>query len=107
MATKKPSKAEQDESTLKIPNTFRKKCELNGVVPCKALKDKIDDAIENGRLQILQMWGQIGPICARAFMDCLSDINYQHLKKIRIWKADLQDEGLRSICNFIEKCNTI
>lgn len=40
-------------------------------------------------------------------MDCLSDLNYQHLKKIRIWKADLQDEGVRSICNYIEKCNTI
>ena len=40
-------------------------------------------------------------------MECLSDLNYAHLKKIRIWKADLQDEGLRSICNYIDKCNTI
>ena len=57
MATKKPAKAEEDESTLKIPNCFRKKCEANSVVPCKALKEKIDDAIENGKLEILQMWG--------------------------------------------------
>jgi hypothetical protein len=71
------------------------------------LKDKVDDAIENGKLEVLQLWGTIGPICMRSFMDSLSDLNYQHLKKIRIWKADIQDEGLRAICNFIEKCNTI
>ncbi len=53
------------------------------------------------------MWGEIGPICARSFMDSLSDLNYMHLKKIRIWKANLMDEGLRAICNFMEKCNTL
>lgn len=53
------------------------------------------------------MWGEIGPICMRSFMECLSDLSYQHLKKLRIWRANLQDEGLRSICNYIEKCNTI
>lgn len=40
-------------------------------------------------------------------MEGLTDLSYQHLKKVRIWKADIQDEGVRSICNFIEKCNTI
>lgn len=50
MSGKKPSKAEEDESTLKIPSTFRKKCDLNGVVPSKALKDKAEEAVENGKL---------------------------------------------------------
>ena len=40
-------------------------------------------------------------------MDSLSDINYQHLKIIRLWKVDLQDEGLRSICNYIDKVRTV
>lgn len=106
MATKKP-KPEEDESTLKLPAVFRKKCEQNSIVPCKSLKDKIDDAVENGKLELLQMWGEIGPICARSFMDSVSDLNYMHLKKIRIWKANLMDEGLRAICNYMEKCNTI
>lgn len=57
MATKKPAKAEEDESTLKLPNSFRKRCDQYSIVPCKALKDKIDDAVENGKLEILQMWG--------------------------------------------------
>jgi Ran GTPase-activating protein (RanGAP) involved in mRNA processing and transport len=40
-------------------------------------------------------------------MESLNDLNYPHLKKIRLWKIDLQDEGLRSICNFIDKMSTI
>lgn len=40
-------------------------------------------------------------------MESLIDLNYQHLKKMRIWKADLQDEGVRSICNYIDKSNTV
>lgn len=103
----KPAKAEEDETTIKIPNTMKKKCEFNGIVVVKGLKQKIDDAVENGKLETLQMWGEIGPICCRAFMECLIDLNYQHLKKIRLWKADLEDEGVRSICNYIQKCNTI
>jgi hypothetical protein len=40
-------------------------------------------------------------------MDALCDLNYQHLKIIRLWKIDLQDEGLRSICNYIDKVETV
>jgi len=68
MATKKPSKAVEDEATLKLPGLYRKKCDLNGVLPSKVLKDKIDEAIENGKMEVLQIWGEIGPICTRAFM---------------------------------------
>ena len=74
-----------------MPNAFRKRCDQNGIVPSKPLKEKIEDAVENGKLEVLQVWGEIGPIHCRAFMECLSDICYSHLKKIRIWKADLQD----------------
>lgn len=40
-------------------------------------------------------------------MEALIDIQYPHLKKIRFWKIDLQDEGVRAICNYIEKVNSI
>lgn len=40
-------------------------------------------------------------------MDAMCDLNYQHLKVVRLWKVDLQDEGLRSICNYIDKMGTI
>ena len=40
-------------------------------------------------------------------MEALIDLQYPYLKKIRFWKIDLQDEGVRSICNYIEKVNSI
>lgn len=36
-------------------------------------------------------------------MEALTEVNYIHLRKIRFWKVDVQDEGLRGICNFIDK----
>lgn len=53
------------------------------------------------------MWEDLGPVQVRAFMETLTDLNYQHLKKIRFWKVNVEDEGLRSICNYIEKVNSI
>ena len=55
----------------------------------------------------MQLWEEIGPIQTRSLMDALCDLNYQHLKVIRLWKVDLQDEGLRSICNYVDKMETI
>ena len=55
----------------------------------------------------LQLWEELGPIQVRSLMDALCDLNYQHLKVIRLWKIDLQDEGLRSICNYIDKVETV
>ena len=40
-------------------------------------------------------------------MDSFLDLNYQHLKVIRLWKVDLQDEGLRSICAYIDKVGSV
>lgn len=43
----------------------------------------------------------------RAIMDSFSEITYKHLKKLRLWKIRAEDEGLRSICNYIDKVQTI
>ena len=40
-------------------------------------------------------------------MDGLTDLQYPYLKKIRLWKIDLQDEGVRVICNYVEKVNSV
>ena len=40
-------------------------------------------------------------------MEGLTDLDYQHLKDIKIWKAKVGDEGVRSICKYINKSNTI
>ena len=48
--SKKSPKTEDDETTNKIPPLYKKKSELNGINPNKLLKDKIDEALENGKL---------------------------------------------------------
>ena len=40
-------------------------------------------------------------------MESFGDIGYKHLKKLRLWKVKAQDEGMRVICNFVDKCNTL
>ena len=55
----------------------------------------------------LRLWEELGPIQVRSMMEALSELNYQHLKVIRLWKVDVQDEGLRSICNYINKVGTV
>jgi Ran GTPase-activating protein (RanGAP) involved in mRNA processing and transport len=43
----------------------------------------------------------------RAFMEVASDIKYEHLKKVRIWKGGIGDEGVRFICKFIAASNSL
>lgn len=53
------------------------------------------------------MWEEMGPVNVRAIMDTFSEISYKHLKTIRLWKVRTEDEGVRAICNYIEKAQTI
>ena len=44
---KKPAGDEEDPTSV-LSKNFRRRCEQNGVIPPKSLKDKIELAIENG-----------------------------------------------------------
>lgn len=43
----------------------------------------------------------------RAIMDSLTEIPYMHTKSVRLWKVKAQDEGTRTICNYMEKAKTL
>jgi hypothetical protein len=47
---KKTAKPEEDESTIRLPLAYKRKCEHNGLQPLKIVKDKLDSAIEEGKL---------------------------------------------------------
>lgn len=49
----------------------------------------------------------MGPMGVRALMESLSEVNYKHLKSIRLWKLQCQDEGCRTITNYALKTQTI
>ena len=43
----------------------------------------------------------------RALMEAASDVQYRHLKSIRLWKVKAEDEGVRTTCLFIDKVKTL
>ncbi|EGR33938.1 hypothetical protein IMG5_030190 [Ichthyophthirius multifiliis] len=105
---KKKGGGEEDESTLQLYRLYKKKCEFNGVPISKLFKEKLDYAIEEEEhITKIHMWEEIGPVGIRAIMDSLSEIQYQHTKSVRLWKVRAQDEGTRTICNYMEKVKTL
>ena len=47
---KKTPKPEEDESTVRLPVFYKRRCEANGLLPLKGIRDKLDIAIEEGKL---------------------------------------------------------
>lgn len=52
---KKTPKAEEDESTLRLPIVYKRKCEINGLAPHKMLKEKLDEAADEGKLDTVKL----------------------------------------------------
>jgi len=93
---------EEDESTIKFPKLYRKKCEANNVPICKLLMSRIDDANgESEHVNKIHLWEEIYPAGTRAIFETFEDLEYKHIKSIRLWKTQVENEGTRSICNFI------
>lgn len=54
------------------------------------------------------------PVRVRALMEAMSELklliffclkkkSYKHLKVLRLWKVQAEDEGVRKICNYMKK----
>ena len=52
---KKTPKAEEDESTLRLPIVYKRKCEINGLAPHKMLKENLDEAADEGKLDTVKL----------------------------------------------------
>ena len=37
----------------------------------------------------------------RALMEVAAEVKYEHLRRVRIWKGAIGDEGVRFICKFL------
>jgi hypothetical protein len=65
---------------------YKKSCDKNGEIISKLLKEKIDQAIEEGEnVEKIHMWEDLGPVGIRAIFESFSEINYIHTKSIRLW----------------------
>ena len=43
----------------------------------------------------------------RAFMEVAAEIQYTHLKRLRIWKGGIADEGVRFVCKYLTACYSL
>lgn len=49
----------------------------------------------------------IGPVGLRSIVDSFIEVEYTGLKVLRLIKINAEDEGLRVICNFMNKCHSV
>jgi len=100
---------EEDETTEELLRAYKKNSIKNGVPTLKSIEEKFDYAFEegDGTLEKIAIWDEAGPMVIRSFFDAAKDVKkgagYEHLKTVNIWRADAQDEGVRSICEFLKK----
>ena len=38
----------------------------------------------------------------RALFEAMTDIKYYKFKRVKLWKSDIRDEGLRHICKYLD-----
>ena len=71
---------------------------------CKIFKERLDAAVSEGEhLKAVKLWEEMGPVGVRAMMEAFTEVGYKHLKELRLWRVKCQDEGVRTICIYIEK----
>eukprot|EP00831_Metopus_contortus_P082180 TRINITY_DN8825_c0_g1_i4.p2 TRINITY_DN8825_c0_g1~~TRINITY_DN8825_c0_g1_i4.p2 ORF type:complete len:363 (+),score=82.47 TRINITY_DN8825_c0_g1_i4:196-1284(+) len=94
--------AGDDESTQKLLTLYGKKSvELGTTIPAK-VREKFNDAINEGEfLTELNIWDPVGWAGAKALGDALLELKYDKLKSLRFWKCNIEDNGLRYICNYL------
>ena len=109
-----PKKAakEGDEEDLSVQNfwkTYKKKVVEYGLeAPSKILKEAYANFEENDeKIKKFHIWEELGWPGVKAITDSLKQVGYPHAQSIRLWKTYCEDEGVRAICDFIEKALSV
>lgn len=107
-AKAKPKKANAaDEEDVSVDQFYKvyktKKCPEFGVEVVKYVKEKYELYVEEQeKITKFHIWEEMGWAGTRALMDSLRTVAYPHCVSIRFWKTYCEDEGVRSICQFLE-----
>lgn len=100
-----------DEEDLSVENFFKaykKKCVEYGCEVSKIIKGQMElYAEEDKEITKLHMWEELGWPGVKAITEALSSVAYPHLQSIRLWKTYCEDEGVRAICQFLQKNSTV
>ena len=85
-----------------------KTCKASEIPISKIVKESYDAYMEDGSpIQKFNIWESLGWQGTRTLMDALRSVNYAHTRVIRLWKTDSEDEGVRSVCQYIMGCNSV
>lgn len=89
---------------------YRKNLTAAGMTMPKKLEERFAE-LRNGKivasLTELIVWDDVGPEGMRVLADTLRDLDYKLLRQIRLWGARIDDEGARSLCQFLENNHTV
>lgn len=97
---------EPDESTEKLFKLYKKKCAELQCNTSKALMSKfLDEEVED--IDKIHIWDEIGWQGVKALMESLKAVDYQHCKSLRLWKTGCEDEGVRSITDWLITNSTV
>ena len=110
MPPKKGGKDAELEPTEKLYRLYRKNLTAAGLTMPKKLEERfIELRAEKivSSLTDLILWDDVGPEGIRVLADTLRDMDYKLLRQIRFWGARIEDEGLRSLCQFLDNNHTI
>lgn len=99
-----------DDSGEKLYRAYRKNLTELGLSIPRKLEEKfseIRDEKNPGILSDIVVWDEIGPLGVRAIAEALKDTQYPHLRNIRFWKANTEDDGMRSLCGYLKQCPSV
>jgi len=124
---KKAGEEGEDLSTEQFMKVYKKNCQALECPVSKIIKERYEsDYMEEGnpitkvsifpftpRLHLIliivqfHVWEQLGWQGVKAIMDALRTVKYQHARSIRLWKTGCQDEGIRSVTQYMEENNSV
>lgn len=110
-AAKKAGKADEGED-LSVENFFKaykKNCVVYNTEVSKYIKAQMEKYNEDNddKIKHLKMNEELGWPGIKAITESLKTVAYPHLISVRLWKTYIEDEGVRAICEFMQKCSTI
>ena len=108
---KKAAKKDGDEEDLSVENfwkAYKKKIVELECDKSKILQQAFEKFQEEGDpIKKFHIWEELGWPGVKAITDSLKAVAYPHCVSFRLWKTYCDDEGVRAVCSFLEKCLTV
>lgn len=95
---------EEDKSSEQFYNLYKKVCKEMQIDRCKKIDTWYNEeySVDELHLTKFNVHDTLGWPGIRAIFEPLKKVKYQHLKSIRLWKTECQDEGIRALVEYMK-----